>query len=156
MDRERFGRALGQGTREAARALLKAADAAAAPSPSTPARERPVPSREPIARAAAQTAAQATHRVRTTKAGLKQGSKRFGRAVWGPFAKLSGILWLEVTGVLFSLFAIVAALEVWRHRADLHATGAPRQHLFGAILMLALFGYFTISSFLRASRRSRR
>jgi len=148
MDRVRFGRALGQGTREAARALLKAADAATAPNPS-PSVSQPQPPSAPRA------AAQAIHQTRTTTHGVKQGARRFGEAIWGPFAKVSRVVMLEVAGVLFSLFAIVSGLEVWNHRADLHAAGPARNHLFVAVLMFAVFAYFTLSSFVRASRRSR-
>ena len=147
MDRVRFGRALGQGTREAARALLKAADAATAPNPApTPRAQVPT---------APRVAAQATQKIRTTTKGVKQGTKRFGEAIWGPFAKVSRVVMLEVIGVLFSLFAIVSGLEVWNHRADLHAAGPARNHLFFAVLMFVVFAYFTLSSFVRASRRSR-
>jgi hypothetical protein len=159
MDRVRFGRALGIGTREAARALLKAADAATAPNPNPPAprpaQPQPAPTRTPI-QTAAQTVAQTTQKIRTTQTGVKVGAKRFGEAVWGPVTKLSGVLWLEVTGVLFSLFVFAAAAALWSHRADLHAAGTPRQHYFAAVAMLVLFGYLTISSFVRAHRRSRR
>jgi hypothetical protein len=147
MDRVRFGRALGQGTREAARALLKAADAATAPNPT--------PTPRPQVTTAPRVAAQATQKIRTTTKGVKQGTKRFGEAIWGPFAKVSRVVMLEVIGVLFSLFAIVSGLEVWNHRADLHATGPARNHLFFAVLMFVVFAYFTLSSFVRASRRSR-
>lgn len=138
------------GTREAARALLKAADAAAAPNPTS---SNPPQAARPPVHAAAQRTAQTIHQVRTTTAGVKRGSKRFGEAIWGPFARLSGTVLLEITGVLFSLFALTAALEVWKHHADIHATGAARQHLLFAIAMLIVFGYFTLSSFIRASRR---
>jgi hypothetical protein len=147
MDRVRFGRALGQGTREAARALLKAADAATAPNPN--------PTPRPQVPTAPRVAAQATQKIRTTTKGVKQGTKRFGEAIWGPFAKVSRVVMLEVIGVLFSLFAIVSGLEVWNHRADLHAAGPARNHLFFAVLMFVVFAYFTLSSFVRASRRSR-
>ena len=49
-----------------------------------------------------------TAQVRQTGQGLKEGGKRFGEAVWGPFAKLSGVLWLELTGVFFGIFALFA------------------------------------------------
>jgi hypothetical protein len=156
MDRVRFGRALGIGTREAAHALLKAADAATAPNPNPPAQPASRQPQPAAARTPIETVAQATQKIRTTQAGVKLGARRFGEAVWGPITKLSGVLWLEVTGVLFSLFVIAAGTAVWTHRGDLHAAGAPRQHYFAAVAMLILFGYLTLSSFVRAHRRSRR
>jgi hypothetical protein len=151
MDRVRFGRALGMGTRDAGRALLKAADAAMAPDPAAPITSAPRP--RP---AAPQAVAQAAQKIQATRHGVKAGSKRFGEAMWGPVVKVSGIVWLEVTGVLFSLFAIAAAMEIWRRRADFHATGEPRRNLYIAIGMLLVFGWFTVSSFLRARRRAQR
>ncbi len=153
MDRVRFGKALGLGTRDAARALLNAADAATSPAPVPP-------SARPQARAAGQVAAaktiEASRQVRATAAGVKQGGKRFGEAVWGPFVKLSGVLWLEVTGVFFGIFALTAGVEVWKRRADLHSAGDAHTHLVFAVAMLLVFGYFTVSSFVRAGRRGRR
>ena len=157
MDRVRFGRALGTGTREAARALLKAADAATAPNPNPP-QPRPVQPRpvqpSPVQPRPAQQVAQQIHQARVTTTNIKRGGKRFGEALWGPFAKLSGVVMLEVTGVLFSLFALTAALDIWKHHADFHTAAPGRQHLLFATVMFVVFGYFTASSFVRASRRS--
>ena len=152
MERERFGRARGVGTREAAKALLKAADAAAAPNPNPnpnpktvatpPAGARQV-ERRPAAAAPVQRAAITTARV-------KRGGRRFGEAVWTPLVKASGVLWLEVTGVLFGLFAAAAAVAVWRERGNFTAAGTPMYRAWFAL------GYFTISSYVRAARRQRR
>src|ERR1700712_1064106 len=95
MDSVRFGKALGFGARQAAKALLTAADAATSPNPSTvpaqaqEARSAPKPR---VAEALSQKAARTTAQVRQTKAGLARGSKRFGEAAWGPFVKVSGVL----------------------------------------------------------------
>lgn len=111
--------------------------------------ENPLSSHTPHARQAARNSAR----------GIAQGSRRFGHALWGPVAKLSGVLWLEFTGVFFGLFALSAAVGAWKLRADLHPS-APnpeaRFHLFLALAVAILFGYFCISSFVRASRRGRR
>jgi hypothetical protein len=156
MDSVRFGRALGIGVREAAKAAVKAADAAAAPSPGgAPARlqperrvqvERPVETRGRVA---------AKQTVQTAR-GIKQGGKRLGEAVWGPFAKLSGVLWHEIMGVLFGMFAAVAGVEAWHGRGSLRMGAEGRTHELFALGMLVGFGYFTASSFVRASRRQRR
>ncbi len=74
-------------------------------------------------------------------------------------AHLSGVLWLEFTGVFFGLFALFAAGAVWRMHGAWRATAAnaaEHQRLLGAIAMLAVFGYFCVSSFLRAGRRAGR
>ena len=150
MDRVRFGRALGVGAREAGKALLKAADAATAPNPN-PEVIRPAQPR-PVARAVAQK----VQSVKATSAGVKRGGKRFGEAVWGPFAKASSVLWLEVTGVLFGMFAAVAGVWAWTHRGDLAVAGNPAHQEWVRLGMLALFGYLTVSSYVRAAKRSRR
>ncbi len=90
---------------------------------------------------------------------MKEGARRFGREVWKPMAHLSGVLWLEFTGVFFGLFALFAAGAVWRMHGAWRATAAnaaEHQRLLGAIAMLAVFGYFCVSSFLRAGRRAGR
>jgi hypothetical protein len=151
MDRVRFGRALGQGTREAARALLQAADAATAPDPS-PSTPRPQPT-------APRVAAQARRKVDTTQAGVKAGSRNFVQATMAPVKKASGILWLEVTGTLFALVAFTGALEIYRFRAAIHPTGptgaTDHRNLVLALAIFLFFGYCTLSSFRRAARKSR-
>ncbi len=156
MDKVRFGRALGVGAREAAKALVKAADAAVAADPRAAApQSQPAAARPEVARPAARVAQTVTS-VRATGAGVKRGGRRFGEAVWAPLAKVSGVLWLEVTGVLFGMFAVVAGIAVWRERGDLRGSGAPMQHAWFAVAMLLVFGYFTVSSYVRAARRGRR
>jgi len=167
MDSVRFGRALGFGARSAARALAGAVDAATAPSPMA----KPAPAQSPTRSAAAaaptrpvasaiqtaaRTAAHATVQARRTRKGLAQGGKRFGEAVWGPFVKLSGVLWLEITGSFFGIFALFAGHAAWAHRADIRATPAnhdARLHLLLFVGMTLLFGYFCLSSFARAYRK---
>jgi hypothetical protein len=111
------------------------------------------------AKNAAGTTARTIAGVRGAPQGLRRGSKRFGEAVWGPFVRLSGVLWLEVSGVFFGIFALFAGLGVWRFRGGWRLTagnaGAHRS-FEGAVTMLAVFGYFCASSFLRARRRERR
>jgi hypothetical protein len=106
-----------------------------------------------------QKAAQTTTHVVQTGRGLKQGSKRFGEAVWGPFVKVSGQLWLELTGVFFGIFAVFAATTAWKMRDDLHETAAnhdPHVHLLLTAGMAVVFGYFCVTSFVKSSRRGKR
>jgi hypothetical protein len=171
MDRVRFGRALGMGARYAAKTLVSAADAATAPNPkTTPSRTAPsgpaVRTQPQQAQSAShsdatlgQKAARTTAQVRRTKENLSRGGKRFGEAAWAPFVKLSGVLWLEVTGVFFGLFVIVAVSNTWKLLAKQHSFGLSHvedRYLFFSIAMAAIFGYFCISSFVRASRRQHR
>jgi hypothetical protein len=172
MDRVRFGRALGWGARQAVKTLATAVDAATAESPSrkstgTSQSQRPAASPRTAAnpgvsakqgtapkvgRAAKKTSAQAGE----VRRGLGRGSRRLGQEVWRPLVRLSGVLWLEVTGVFFGIFALFALGATWRLRGAWHANAADRRSLVGAVAMLAVFGYFCASSFVRARRRERR
>jgi hypothetical protein len=170
MDSVRFGRVLGIGTRLAAKTVVAAVDAATAPNPSaaknaettsnqggtTAASERKV---EATGTRLSQQAARTTAQVVETGQGLKRGGKRFGEAVWGPFVKLSGQLWLELTGVFFGIFAVFAASTAWKMRGDLHETATnhdPHMHLLLLVAMAVVFGYFCVSSFVKANRRGKR
>lgn len=168
MDSVRFGRALGTGARLAAKTLVTAADAAAAPNPSarsaTSATGMPRPraaAAPPVAsvRRAGEAAAKTADEVRGATRNIARGTRRFGEAVWGPFARLSGVLWLELTGVFFGLFALSAGVGAWKLRGNFHrtATNADGQTHFALAAGIAvLFGYFCVSSFVRANRRERR
>ena len=174
MDRVRFGRALGFGARQAVKTLVTAVDAATADNPagkSTSAGAKAGPSASagapqarvtpPAARpgSAVQTAAKTVAQAREVHQGVRRGGKRFGEAIWRPFVRLSGVLWLEVSGVFFGIFALLAMGYLWKLRGAWHAgaaNAANRRSLLGAVIMLALFGYFSVSSFVRAKRRERR
>jgi hypothetical protein len=163
MDSVRFGRALGIGARAAAKTLVTAVDAATAPNPSAATKAEPAPAAastkskaEDAGVRAGQQAARTTTQVRQTGQGLRQGTKRFGEAAWGPFVKLSGVLWLEVTGVFFGIFALFAGVGTWKLRGDLHQTAVNHEahvHVLFSLLMAVVFAYFCVSSFVRASRR---
>ena len=167
MDSVRLGRALGVGARAAAKTLVTAVDAATAPNPSGGAKKAaPAQTSGPSGPAAAKGAAtQAVQQVartaaqaKQTSAGVVQGGKRFGEAVWRPFVRLSGVLWLEFTGVFFGIFAVYAASGAWKLRAEWRETAANHDahlHLLMAAGMALLFGYFCVSSFIRAARRGR-
>jgi undecaprenyl pyrophosphate phosphatase UppP len=99
----------------------------------------------------------ATQAKRTTE-GVARGGKRFGEAVWRPFVRLSGVLWLEFTGVFFGIFAMYAASGAWKLRGELRETAANHDahvHFLIAAVMAIVFTYFCVSSFLRAQRKGR-
>jgi hypothetical protein len=184
MDSVRFGRALGFGARAAAKTLVTAVDAATSPNPSAAVKGKEAAgvgasggsaggsaassagaSTGASGRAEAsgvrlgQQAARTTAQVRQTRRGLKEGSKRFGEAAWGPMVKLSGVLWLELTGVFFGIFALFAGSAVWKGRAALEETAGNHDahvHLLLSAAMAVVFGYFCVSSFVKASRRGKR
>jgi hypothetical protein len=164
MDSVRFGRALGFGARAAAKTLVTAVDAATAPNPSGARKTAEGPgtasvATESTAARLGQKAAQTTAQVVLTGQGLKRGGKRFGEAVWGPFVKLSGQLWLELTGVFFGIFAVFAVSNAWKMRGDLRETAGNHDahvHLLVTAAMAVVFGYFCVSSFVKSSRRGKR
>ena len=106
----------------------------------------------------ARKAAPIREQVQQTGQGLKREGKRFGEAVWGPFARLSGVLWLEFTGVFFGLFALTMGIGLWKQRGAIFGTGAGHEaqvRFFLVAGVALLFGYFCVSSFLRAGRKGR-
>jgi hypothetical protein len=171
MDSVRFGRALGVGARAAAKTLVTAVDAATAPNPSASAKTNTGTASSPSAPGAAagktessgvrlaEQATRTTAQVRQTGRGLKEGSRQFRKAAWGPVVKLSGVLWLELTGVFFGIFAIFAANGAWKMRGALHEAAGNHDAYVRFVLsvaMAAIFGYFCVSSFVRANRRGKR
>jgi hypothetical protein len=90
---------------------------------------------------------------------LKEGGRRFRQAVGGRFVTLSGVLWLELTGVFFGVFAAFATGGAWKMRGALHETvenhDAHTRFLIAATMAL-IFGYFCVSSFMKANRRGKR
>jgi hypothetical protein len=160
MDSVRFGRALGMGARGALKAAAMAADAATTPNPgAAPGQDRTSSEATRAGARVGETAARTTAQVRQVRSGVARGSKRFGEAIWGPFVHLSGVLWLEVMGVFFGLFVLTAGMNVWKLRGNLRDSGVnhtAHEHLVFSVVMLAVFGYFCVSSFVRAGRKSRR
>lgn len=170
MDSVRFGRALGIGARAAAKTLVSAVDAATSPNPAAAKlASAAAPTRTSGAGSATATAANNTQRTaeQVTRAAaqarqasetLGKSSKQLGRSVWSPFVKLSGVLWLEFTGVFFGIFAAYAASGAWKLRGEMYETATNHDahiHFLMAAVMAALFAYFCVSSFMRARRRSR-
>jgi hypothetical protein len=166
MDSVRFGRALGVGARAAAKTLVTAMDAAASPNPSGKvAPQKPsseVPPRPATAGSAAAVAQQVVRtaaQAQQAAAGVTEGSRRLGESVWRPFVRLSGVLWLEFTGVFFGIFAAYAASGAWKLRGQWRETATNHDmhmHFLMSVLMAVLFGYFCVSSFVKASRRERK
>ena len=164
MDSVRFGRALGFGARAAAKTLVTAVDAATAPNPSGARKAADGPgatsvAAESTAARLGQKAAQTTVQVKQTGQGLKRGGKRFGEAVWGPFVKASNQLWLEFTGVFFGIFALFAGTAMWKQRGDFYAASTHHDAYMHFLMlggMTLVFGYFFVSSFVKAHLRGKK
>lgn len=137
MDYEGTGRKLGTGVKVLRRlARQRAEERAASPTATMPNRE---PLRPPaqIGRAAG------------------EGARRFGQAVAKPLVKTGHVLWLEVTGCFFALFALGFIAEAWKTHTAWRA-GPEHGHFLAYAACAAIFIYFGATSFLRARRRSRR
>lgn len=155
MDRVRFGRVLGKGARLAARTALEAVDAATASAPDQPkqavrqpaivdAETRTVVPRHDLRMPAVQVPTNFVPAARTAGAGVLQ-----------PIKQASQALWHELTGSFFALFGLSFAVGAWHTRAGLwsHVPGdRNRPAVFCALAVVFL--YFSVSSFLRARRRT--
>jgi hypothetical protein len=76
----------------------------------------------------------------------------------GRVGRLSAALWLEVTGVFFGIFAVFAAGGAWRMRWALHETSVnhdPHVRFVASLVMAVVFGYFCVSSFVKANRKTK-
>jgi hypothetical protein len=103
--------------------------------------------------ASGQAAGVADARAKGQTAG--RTAKGVARGVGGflrPFRRVGGILWLEMTGAFFLLFAVAAALPLWRHRPS-HIYGPYDKNFLAAAIIMVVFFYLGVSSFWRARRR---
>jgi len=69
-----------------------------------------------------------------------------------PFRRVGGILWLEITGVFFLLPVLVFAPTVWRTRLS-WAHGPDHRMFVASTIVVAVFLYLGVTSFLRARRK---
>lgn len=166
----RLGRALGYGARHAAKTVAAVAEAATAPDPrqagvgaagaSRPSAVRPgLGERAAGAEGLGAAGAPPVGRRAQVKAErVRSAGRAAGRSVWGPLATFSSALWLRVTGSFFALVAWAMLAGAWRLRGMVHAGGDPQlsRHFWLFAGFGVLFGYFAVSSFVRASLRERR
>ena len=80
--------------------------------------------------------------------------KRASQSFWKRLAHAGRMLWHEVTGLFFALFALFFAEGAWHTRAA-YRQGAEHQHFMLYLAMTFLFTYFSVSSFLRSRRKPR-
>ncbi|WP_156994058.1 hypothetical protein [Terriglobus sp. TAA 43] len=152
----------------AARTAFEAVDAATSPSPATPSRPasppRPqvIPPRaepgeprsvsRPVA-AARPDFAHAAAAARQGVAAAKQGVAAAKQGVAAPLKRASRALWHELTGSFFALFALSFTAAMWKTRHNAVSAVADDRYRFYFFCVLAvLFGYFSVSSFVRARR----
>lgn len=82
------------------------------------------------------------------------GARKFGQSVWGPFVHAGSVLWLEITGLFFALFALFFAQNAYRLRHAWYSGADHARFLIYAAVTL-LFLYFAFSSFYRARRKEK-
>ena len=155
MDRVRFGRALGYGARHAAKAMVRAVDAAAAPNPAP---SGPKATAAPVAADQRRGGAvEAVEQVVRAHAVAKQQSAVLKKSMLAPVKKFSSVIWLQVTGSFFGLFAATMGGAVWKHRGDfgLGWGSAEAWKAGGYAGLFLVFAWFCVSNFVRASRRDK-
>ncbi|MGA3032174.1 MAG: hypothetical protein ABSD70_02765 [Terracidiphilus sp.] len=139
-----IGRALGIGVRVAGR--VAGQRIAASTAPAARVAQRPAePTGPTLSRDTGLTTGQVAAQARRV---ASQGVGGFLQ----PFRRVGGILWLEVTGVLFLLPVIVFGPALWRASVDYSHTTDHRT-FWTAALVVAVFLYLSVSSFWRARRR---
>ena len=144
MNASELGKRLGIGVRVAGRIAQQRAQAAAQ-QPGSPAGP-PAPSPRMMPNAA---------EIREVKQKTRKLTRAAGRGVGGflrPFSRIGGILWLEITGFFFGLFALFFAQDVWRTRLN-YASGPLHQRFLIAAVLTVVFAYLSASSFWRARRK---
>ena len=107
--------------------------------------------------AASQHATATASAVQSHSAGQAAGKTTRGVAhgVGGflrPFKRVGGILWLEVTGVFFFLFALVFGAAMFRTRPA-HLHGPYDKAFVVSAAMMLVFLYLGVTSFLSARRK---
>jgi hypothetical protein len=147
MEPKKVGRTLGIGVRVASNMLRERVEKASA------ARSGPVEAGN--GRQAAPPQSRPGIKLDSKLAGAKRGAKAFGQAFLGPFTRAGSILWLEITGLFFALFALFFVQSVYRVRTSLWH-GPEHAHLLLYAAMAVGFAWFSVSSFLRAYRKSKR
>ena len=99
--------------------------------------------------------APAPYPIGSRVATAKRGAKAFGQALLGPFTHAGSVLWLEITGLFFALFALFFVQSVYRvHTA--WRQGPEHSHLLLYCALAFVFAWFSVSSFIRAYRKSKR
>jgi hypothetical protein len=148
MEPKKVGRALGIGVRVASNMVRqRVAQAAAAPATpvaaAIPRPPEPPPAPRPAVSGPSKTAT------------AKRGAKAFGQAILGPFTHAGSILWLEITGLFFALFALFFVQSVYRVRTAWRQ-GPEHAHLLLYCVLAVGFAWFSVSSFTRAYRKNKR
>lgn len=143
MEPNSLGRKFGIGVRIASKMLLDRA-VSGSPPPAMPDLSRP-----------AQQAIPQPEVYAARGKAVARGTRKFGEALWKPFAHASAVLWLEVTGLFFAIFTLFFGVNTWKLRRE-WAIGPDHQRFLVYTIVTLIFAYFTFSSFYRARRKEKR
>jgi hypothetical protein len=149
MEPKKVGRALGIGVRVASKMVQQRVAQGSAPQPVQVEVDTPRPDPGLAGNAGRPGVRGSSGWPSPRIANAKRGAKAFGQAFLGPFTPAGSVLWLEITGLFFALFALFFGQGVYRVRTDWRP-GADHAHLLLYLLLTAVFGWFSGSSFLRA------
>jgi Kef-type K+ transport system membrane component KefB len=70
------------------------------------------------------------------------------------FSRVAHVLWLEITGVFFLLFAIGFAIRLPRTYANYRAGTGAASHVVLLAVLVVMFAWFGVTSFWRAKKKS--
>jgi hypothetical protein len=147
MEPKKVGRTLGIGVRVASNMVRERVERAAAANSAPVEAGKAGPAAPPLPRASI--------KIDSKVAGAKRGAKAFGQAILGPFTHAGSILWMEITGLFFALFAVFFVQNVYRVRGSWRH-GPEHVHLLLYIALAVGFAWFSVSSFTRAYRKGKR
>jgi drug/metabolite transporter (DMT)-like permease len=88
---------------------------------------------------------------RTGKNRVVRAFYNAGRVTAGNVGRVAHVLWLEVTGLLFLLLALVGAAAAIREYR--HGNGSSSGKMLLAAFFAVIFTYFAASSFWKAQRK---
>jgi hypothetical protein len=181
MEPNRIGRALGIGARVAGAKLREQADrlGQAPIQPTAGSLGGSAPTQEAAARVAAGVA-QAARNFRTAQASagsaraagsggtnaatvaeaasagtrrLAHGAAHFGATFFRPFAHATSLLWKQITGIFFALFALFFLEHTWMVYKAAHWRD---RHVFLYGVLALVFTWFAVSTFWRVRGKQRR
>lgn len=86
---------------------------------------------------------------------IARAAMAFGRNFLSSVSHAAHILWLQITGCFFALFAMACGSAALREYRGYAAGKTPISHVWLTASLAVLFTYFAVSSFLHARRRGR-
>jgi hypothetical protein len=156
MEPKKVGRAVGLGVRVASNMLRERMERVSAPHPAAATTGAPIPADATVGGNRRTVAAPGRPAGPVARAAtVKRAAKAFGQGLLGPFTHAGRVLWLEITGLFFALFAFFFVQSVYRVHTEWRQGGEHGHLVLYGFLALA-FTWFSVSSFTRAYRKGKR